>query len=130
MQNGGKLLPLSSFSPLQASLNHLFSNGNMTSLRVRYLIIGMATFLVHIKLPFLLTQMWHISNHFCFSRMLFEHVRFRTQDDILSLCNQTHNAFHTINISKITLEHFYPWKLCSYFSTLVRDIVIFKFFFL
>jgi hypothetical protein len=94
-------------------------------LRVCYHIISMATFLVDIKFPFLFTQMWHISNHFCFSCMLFEHVRFRTQDDILSFHSQTHNALHMINISKITLEHLCPWKLCSYFSTLVRDIVIF-----
>ncbi len=106
--NKCKLLPLSSFFPLQASLNHLFHNGNTTSLKVCYFILGMATFLVHVKFPFLLTQMWHISNHSYLSHMFIERVRFRTQDDILSLHSQTHNALHMISISKITLEHFCP----------------------
>jgi hypothetical protein len=72
--NGAKLLPFSSFLALQASLNHLFNNGNPTLLTIYYLILGMGPFLVHIKLPSLLTQMWHISNRFCFSHMLFNCV--------------------------------------------------------
>ncbi len=79
MQNGGKLLPFSSSFPFQASINHVFNNGNMTLLKIDYLIFGMGAFLVHIKLPFLLTQMWHISNYFCFSFMFFKLVQFKTQ---------------------------------------------------
>jgi hypothetical protein len=31
-----------------------------------------------------------------------------------------------VNFSKITLEHFYPWKLCSsYVFAFARDIIIF-----
>ncbi len=127
MQNGGKLLPFLFSFPLQASLNHLFNNGNKISLKVCYFILGMATFLIHIKFPFLLTQMWHISNRFCLSHMFIECVRFRTQDDILSLHIWTHNALHMISISKITLENFCPWKLCNpNLSTLVRNIIFIK----
>lgn len=58
--------------------------------------------------------------------MFFKCVTFWTQNDILSLHSQTHNAFHKINFSWIILEHFYPWKLCSSkFSTLAKNIVCF-----
>jgi hypothetical protein len=74
--------------------------------------------------------MWQISNCFSVSCMFIECVKFRTQDDILSLHSWTHNALHMINILKITLEHFYPWKLCNpNLSTLARKIVIFFRFF-
>ncbi len=126
MQNGGKLLPFSSSFPFQVSLNHLFNNGNMTLLRIDYFILGMGAFLVHIKLSFRLTQMWHISNYFCFSFMFFKCVQFRTQNNLLSFHSQTHNAFHIVNFSKLTLEHFYPQKLCNpYVFALARNIIVF-----
>ncbi len=92
----------------------------------KLLILGMGAFLVHIKLLFLFTQMWHILNYFCLSHMLFKHVRFRTQNNLLSLHSQTHNAFHIVDLSKITLAHFCPWKLCSLdVFKLAKDIRVF-----
>jgi len=78
------------------------------------------------KTPFPFYQMWHISNYFCLFHMLFKHVQFRTQNNLLSLHSQTHNAFHIVDLSKITLEHFCPWKLCSLdVFKLAKDIKVF-----
>ncbi len=130
MQNGGKSLAFSSSFPFQTSLNHLLNNGNTTLLIIDYFILGMGAFLVHIKLPFLLTQMWHIWNWFCLSFMFFKRVWFRTQNNLLSLHSQAQNAPHMVNFSKITLKHFYPWKLCSsYVFAFAKDIVVLKKFF-
>lgn len=74
IQNCSKLLPHFSSFLYQTFLNHLFNNGNTTLLRICYFILGIVAFLVHIKLPFLLAQMWHISNSFHLSCMFVKNV--------------------------------------------------------
>ncbi len=125
MKNCGKLLLLLSSFPLQVSMNHMFSIGNMTSLRTCYLIFGMVAFLVHIKFHICLAQMWHVSNNFHFSCMLFKHAKFQIENDILPLHSQTQNALCTTNFSIITFEHFFPHELYSpNFFTFAKGIVI------
>jgi hypothetical protein len=126
MWNCGKLLPFSSSFPLQASLNHLFNNGNMTLLNIDYLILGMGAFLVHIKFPFLFTQMWHPQIVFVFLTCFSSVSDLRPKISSFSLHNWTHNALHMVNILKITFELFCPWKLCSLdVFALVKDIIVF-----
>ncbi len=63
---------------------------------------------------------------FVFPTFFSKCVQFKTQNNLLSLHSWTHNAFHTVNFSKIILEQFYPWKLCSLnVSTLTTNIIVF-----
>ncbi len=72
--------------------------------------------------------MWLILDCFCHSHMLFKCVKFRTQNDILSLHNQIPNAFHTINFSMITLEHFsHENCVAQIFYTCERHCSFFRF---
>ncbi len=126
MRNGGKLLPFSLSFPLQASLNHLFNNENMTLLKIDYLILGMGAFLVHIKFLFLFTQMWHTQIAFVFFTCFSSVSDLRPKISSFSLHNWTHNALHMVNIFKITFEVFCPWKLYSLdVFGLVKDIIVF-----
>jgi hypothetical protein len=61
-----------SYFPFQASLNHLFNNGNTILLRICYLILGMVAFLVHIKLFFPFCP--NVANCFHLSCMFVKHV--------------------------------------------------------
>jgi hypothetical protein len=131
MQNGGKLLPFSSTFPLQASLNHLFSYGNPTLMTNRLPHSWHRCISCSHKTPFHFLPKCGISQTTlvfptCFSNM----SNLGSKITSIPLHNWTHNALHIVNISKITFEHFYPWKLCSAnVFTLVRDIIVFLDFF-
>jgi uncharacterized membrane protein YccF (DUF307 family) len=104
------LLPHSSSFPFQASLNHLFNNGNTTLLKLCNLILGMVAFLVHINLPFILAQMWHISNCFHLSCMFVKRVNksWRNVDPH----SKDHLWIHFVSVLKIDWTLIFSVWLC------------------
>jgi hypothetical protein len=57
-----KIVTFFFFFPFQISLNHLFRNHEVTLLTISYFIFCGTTFSIHVKFPFFLIQMWHVTN--------------------------------------------------------------------
>jgi hypothetical protein len=110
--NNFSFLIVRSLLPLHTSLNHLFYNCDVVSLKICYfsfvwLHLNCCWFKIHLpfppivachKLPF-------------FSYMFFKHIKFKPQNNIFTFHKGIKNAFHYF--SKPVFQHLDPQKLCS-----------------
>ncbi len=103
--------------PLSSLHESLVLQCKYDSLRICHLILGMFTFLGHIKFPFLLVQMCNMLNCFNFFHMLFKLVRFPTQMTFFPFT--TRHTMHLIWL--IFYEHF--WTFLP--TKIMGDIVVF-----
>jgi hypothetical protein len=98
--------------PLHTSLNHLFCNCDVVSLKICYFIfmwlhLNCCWYKIHF--PFCPIVAFHKS--LFFSNMLFKHIKFKPQNNILTFHKGIDNAFHYF--SKPIFQHLGPQKLCS-----------------